>query len=262
MAGVALSVGAGSSLANHGAPPGMQWIVPVVSFACLTTFANIHNDLVDASADKAEGKNRPIATGEIAPRQAAVLMGVLILAYTALVAPKHFATFAVGCLLLALALLYNYHLKSTVLLGNLLIALLGASAIPWGAWWGHVPSARAILPALILFGHLLAFEVLKTLRDRAGDHASGITTIATRYGRHASVVVVIASSVVTDLLILVSAPAASSYSFAPAIFLLSGLPNTCIALRLGFARATNLALAQRLMTATWWPGLLCIALLY
>jgi geranylgeranylglycerol-phosphate geranylgeranyltransferase len=87
---------------------------------------------------------------------------------------------AVAAILLSGA--YSWWLKETLLLGNIAVGVLVASALLFGGL-----AARNLTPALIAAAAMalvfvIAQEVLFNLEDEAGDRAAGVRTTATRLG--------------------------------------------------------------------------------
>src|SRR5262249_31684086 len=93
---------------------------------------------------------------------------------------------AIALATLALSVLYSYHFKNTVLLGNAAVAVLDATIVLFGAAAvGYVRPVILLLSSIMAL-YALAEEILFTLKDCEGDQRAGVRTIATRWGVPAS----------------------------------------------------------------------------
>lgn len=162
-----------------------EWIKTIV--ACLTTLlvaasANAWNDYRDVEIDRINQPNRPLPAGMVTPRSARLFsLGVALLS---LIAANFINLTAFVIVLFSHILLYTYSLKlkSTVLFGNLTVALISAlTAIFGGVAAGNV--APTLWLALIAGCGILGREVLKTLADYDGDLRQRCRTIATVWGK-------------------------------------------------------------------------------
>src|SRR5215218_8057497 len=139
------------------------------------------NDAVDADADAAAGRDKPIQRGVISRRAvatAAVVAGVASLAFGAALGPATFALAVVG---LACAWAYDLWLK-----GTMLSALPFAVAVPIVPLFGYGAAGR--FPAVLWWawpiGALLAVatHLADALPDVERDRATGVRGLATRLG--------------------------------------------------------------------------------
>lgn len=142
---------------------------------------NIVNDLLDLDIDKINRPKRMLVTGEISRTQAiglAVTLAVLSLVTSLLVNMEVFLSVVMAILLLAL---YNFRAKRIPVLGNLLIATLGAMTFITG---GLAIESRLtfvlpgpLIPAIFAFLFHLAREILKDVEDIEGDRLNGVKTL-------------------------------------------------------------------------------------
>ena len=163
------------------------------------------NDAVDADADAAAGRDKPIQRGVISRRAvatAAVAAGVASLAFGAALGPATFLLAVVG---LACAWSYDLWLK-----GTMFSALPFAVAVPIVPLFGYGAAGR--FPAVLWWawpiGALLAVatHLADALPDVERDRATGVRGLATRLGVGRA-----------------AAVAAACYAAAVAIALVSGL---------------------------------------
>jgi geranylgeranylglycerol-phosphate geranylgeranyltransferase len=100
---------------------------------------------------------------------------------------------------LGLMVVYNVYLKHTLLVGNLVVALVTGLALVYGGW-GMGRMAPVLVGAGFAFLTTLAREIVKDLDDRAGDAAVSARTLPLVYGPRAVVYAVIGVLVITLLL--------------------------------------------------------------
>lgn len=142
-----------------------------------TGFGNVINDIRDIASDRINHPGRPLPRGDISSRSAslfAVLVLTLSLASAASVSMFH----TIATLLpLILLWLYALYLKGTPLTGNVLVALLVAYALLFGAI-PQINAAILIIPALLAFLLNFSREVVKDIEDFEGDRVAGYSTSA------------------------------------------------------------------------------------
>ena len=157
-----------------------------IALAALATLfvaasSNAWNDYRDIEIDRINQPRRPLPSGMVTPRAAlvfSIVLAVLSLIIAALISPL---ALLIAVASNALLYLYSIRLKSTVLLGNITVALISAMSPIFGG-----VAAGNVRPSLwlgaIVFVGILGREILKTLADYEGDHAHNVRTIATAWG--------------------------------------------------------------------------------
>jgi geranylgeranylglycerol-phosphate geranylgeranyltransferase len=168
----------------------------------VTGSANAWNDYLDIEIDKINQPHRALPAGMVSPKHAvwfALGLNVLALALAALVNPAVFLITLVFSLLLYL---YSWRLKSTVLLGNLTVAITSAMTVIFGGV--AAGNARPTLwLAIIIATAILAREVLKTIADYEGDLRQQCRTVATVWGRRGARVVFYIATLATVWVMMV-----------------------------------------------------------
>ncbi len=171
--------------------------------ACNQYAAGALNDAVDAPADAAAGRGKPIQAGWISRRATAVLAvaaGLASLGFGLALGPATFALAVVG---LACAWTYDLWLKGTVA-----SVLPFAVALPIVPLFGYGAAGR--FPAVLWWawpiGALLAVatHLADALPDVERDRATGVLGLATRLGVGRAAAVAAASYAAALLLALVS----------------------------------------------------------
>jgi 4-hydroxybenzoate polyprenyltransferase len=150
--------------------------------AIVIAYGFVINDYRDVREDSIGKAHRPIPSGRISRSDARRLAWALALValLSALPLGTTMLLFAVGTT--ALATLYSFGLKGTVLLGNASMATLIAAIPLYGALaTGSIPAVVWIVAGLMwLFD--FSHEILKTTADWRADAAAGLRTVATVFG--------------------------------------------------------------------------------
>lgn len=140
------------------------------------------NDLVDVSADRLK-PHKPLATGALRPRDAAVVLIVVLTVGLVAAASVGPGAFSIGLVGLGVGLLYDVRLKGTTLAW--LAFAVGVGLLPVYAWWGatgRLPATfLAVFAVSVAAGASLA--VANALADLERDRAAGTSTVATVLGR-------------------------------------------------------------------------------
>lgn len=176
----AVSVLVGAVAGGAVPPPPPVWLA-VLAAALIAGAGNAWNDLRDLEIDRINRPRRPLPSGRLTPRRAALAAAAsaaagLGFAFAAGPAP---GLIAAGTL--AGLWLYSVRLKSTVLWGNLLVAFLAALAFPFGALAGGA-LGRSWIPAGFALLFHLGREIVKDVEDVGGDRARGVRTLALAVG--------------------------------------------------------------------------------
>lgn len=152
---------------------------------CVSASSNAWNDYRDIEIDRINQPRRPLPSGMVTPRAAlifSIVMAALSMTLAAFISP---AALLIAFASNAILYVYSVWLKSTVLVGNLTVALISAMSPVFGG-----VAAGNVRPALwlgaIVFVGILGREVLKTLADYEGDLANNVRTIATVWGPRAA----------------------------------------------------------------------------
>ena len=167
-------------------PAGAFALAPVLMAACvvalITAFGFVINDCCDLAVDTLGKPGRPLPSGRIAPALAKgfawSLAGAGLL--LAIMLGTAATLFALGAIALSAA--YSYRLKSTLLLGNVAVALLVGAVVVFGAVIAGGATTAAFAAAAITVFYFTAQEVLFNLEDEPQDRAAGLRTTATRLG--------------------------------------------------------------------------------
>jgi geranylgeranylglycerol-phosphate geranylgeranyltransferase len=176
----ALAVVMGGYVAGTG-----EWFniaLAVVATILVSSSANAWNDYLDIEIDRVNQPHRPLPSGQVSLRAAKwfsfILAGLSILVASFINLPSLMIVVGANILLY----IYSYKLKSTVLLGNLVIAFISAmSAVAGGVAAGNARPTFWLF--LVIFVAILGREVLKTMADYEGDLKESVRTISTVWGK-------------------------------------------------------------------------------
>lgn len=246
--------------------PGIQEVAcSLVSSFALMAFAQVFNDITDHALDAKAKPGRPIPAGVISVPQAAVMATALALVSTGMAALTSLATFCYAIFGLTLSILYSTHLKNTVLLGNLIVALVSCMMFSYGSVAISRPWGRELVGTTMIFLYVFGNELFKTAVDSSEDARHGLRTIATVHGLR---VTAIAVAMVTGA-ILAFVTVTGITAFAPGRFALAtsavvGLPVVAGAVTANNPRkitVDTLARSHLWWELAWVPGGLALLLL-
>ena len=151
-------------------------ILPIVVASLLVPFfiemaSFALNDYFDVETDKEnKRKDRPLASGEIAPGTALAASVVFYIAGLALAAILPTSALCIAIIFAILSIAYNFRLKDLPLVGNAYIA--ASMAIPF--LFGNLVVASALQPSLLAIAAVafvagLGREIIKSAEDVEGD---------------------------------------------------------------------------------------------
>jgi geranylgeranylglycerol-phosphate geranylgeranyltransferase len=148
----------------------------------ISSAANAWNDYRDIEIDRINQPQRPLPSGMVTPRAALGFSVVMTLLSLLLAAFINLPAFIIAVCSAVLLYIYSWRLKSTILLGNIVVAFISAlSAVFGGVAAGNV--VPSLWLAAIIFTAIMGREVLKTMADYEGDLRQQIRTISTAWGR-------------------------------------------------------------------------------
>jgi geranylgeranylglycerol-phosphate geranylgeranyltransferase len=165
-----------------------QWVA--VALAALVTLlvgasANAWNDYLDIEIDKVNRPDRVLPSGLVSPDQARQFFVILTVISLILAAFINLPAFLITFCSHIVLYVYSLRLKSTVLLGNLTVALISSLTIILGGVAAGNVGPTFLLAGIIAVG-ILGREVLKTLADYDGDLSQDCKTVSTVLGKRAA----------------------------------------------------------------------------
>lgn len=161
-----------------------------VPVACVIVFiftgaGNAINDYVDHKIDAINKPERPIPSGRISLRAAAIYSIALFTISTLMAMVIGIIPGIIVVLSAILMFLYAYRLKKSCLIGNVSIAFLTGLCFVFA---GVVLQTvfLSVLLGFYAFLMTMAREIVKDMEDVEGDSAEGASTFPIRYGMRAS----------------------------------------------------------------------------
>jgi 4-hydroxybenzoate polyprenyltransferase len=258
MAGAQVFVGAAGAGELH-----VLFSPEVIAGACCIIFAvavaNTVNDVVDVGADSINRGDRPLPSGRLSPR-AAWLLALACGATSCLASWSGPGGPLLALTLLTLSVTYSYVFKSTVLIGNLIVAAMAAFPLIYGAMIVDGSARTAWLGSTLIFLFMFTYEVLKTIRDIDADRAAGYVTVSTVVGRARSATLV-RCCLTVYITAAIAWPLAVNVAWTYfAINIIGGVLPMAVS---GFLRPLGRSpeAVQRMLTVmiiTWVPGLVAI----
>lgn len=151
----------------------------------VTASSNAFNDYLDVEIDRINQPQRVLPSGQLTPRNAlwfSIVTALLSVVVAAFINPP---SFVIAILANGLLYIYSWKLKSTVLLGNLTVAMMSALSVVMGGVAAGNAQPTLVL-SLVVFVTILAREILKTMADYEGDLKEHVRTVATVWGKRAA----------------------------------------------------------------------------
>ncbi len=182
-------------------PSGLDWLWMIVAATAAASIAgggNAINDYFDIKIDRINRPNRPLPRGALAPDDAWRLW--IITSSCGLVLSLLLGFWNVVIALGWFGGLYAYsrYMKRTMVVGNIVVAIMTGFAFPFGAVVAGRPDL-GVYPGLFAFLANLARELLKDVEDVDGDATVGAETLAVKHGPEAGL---LGASIAIGLLIL------------------------------------------------------------
>ncbi len=223
----------GAGLLLAGRVIGQGWAVIPISLitffivACLYMFASLVNDANDVPVDIVSNPDRPIVVGLMTPADA--MRAAWFFAAAALILGFFIASEVRWLVALGLVLawvysappirLRRYVLSSLVIGGGSMLAfLIGYMTMDFSHSWGLPVSIKLV--ALVILVAFSAGQMIRDLKDYAGDKAARITTLFTIFGRERG------KQIMTGLLV---------FCFLVPLVILHGWPDALVYLTVGAA---------------------------
>jgi 4-hydroxybenzoate polyprenyltransferase len=242
---------------------GWQLVTLALSIALIVGFAQAYNDIVDRDIDARTKPHRPLPAAALSLRTAYVVTASCAGGGIALAAAGGLRQVAFAVVLVALSGLYSRFLKGTVLIGNVTVAALASTAVPYGGLDGGL--TKLVLAAqVVVFVFSVAFEIVKTARDVDGDAAAGLVTVATRFGLRRTAQLGGACSLISaPLAALPALVATHPWRYLVVMGVLGIAPTIVAGVRLLWSvdDEQSLAAAFRVLRFAWAGGATCLLVL-
>ncbi|UDL93491.1 4-hydroxybenzoate octaprenyltransferase [Lichenihabitans sp. PAMC28606] len=173
-----------AGVAAHRAPDLLQILLFAVGSIAMRGAGSTFNDIVDRDIDLQveRTRNRPIPSGRVTRKQAAVFLVVqLLIGLAVLLCFNHF-TIALACASLVIVALYPFAKRVSswpqAVLG---LAFAWGALVAWAAVFGSLAWAPILLYAAAIFW-TIGYDTIYALQDRTDDAVVGIGSTALFFG--------------------------------------------------------------------------------
>lgn len=182
-----LAVIVGGAISSGAIAINAQLLLGFLTGFFLAGVINVLNDIYDLELDRINRPERPLPSGELRARSAAIWASTLLVAGLASAALTSAICLIVASLASLLGAAYNKALKRTGLPGNIVVALIVAVPFIYG-WLVAGGGERPLvwLFSFTAFCAILGREILKGMADIEGDAQKGVRTIAVVNGMRAA----------------------------------------------------------------------------
>jgi len=171
-------------LSSQGVPPWPLLLIFMLGSFVMRSAGVVLNDLADRSFDRhvARTRQRPLASGDMSPRQALIVLAALLAVAALLVLQLNTLTVLLSPVALVLAALYPFakrvvHLPQAVL-G---VAFGWGTIMAWSASRGRIDGAAWLMFAATICW-AVAYDTIYALQDRDDDRRIGVKSSALLFG--------------------------------------------------------------------------------
>lgn len=175
----------GQWLAGHGRPDWLILWIFIMGVVLMRSAGCVINDYADRDFDPhvARTKDRPLAAGQVAPREALLLAAGLSLLAFLIILPLDVLVLKLSVVALFLAASYPFT-KRFFAIPQAYLGIAFGFGIPmsYAALWGTVPQEAWLLLAANVFW-AIAYDTEYAMVDRVDDLRIGIKTSAITFGR-------------------------------------------------------------------------------
>lgn len=194
--------------------PILGYVYLMIAGFFVSAHAMVVNDIIDIEIDKINSPTRALPSGAITIRNAKIYAAVLLaigILFFAMIDISGYTEVRLNWLWglshVILSDLYNFKLKKSGLLGNIIVAYMSWAMFIYAdlfvnGYFTKIP----LFFGMISFCISLSREVIKGVMDVEGDKNHGILTLAVRYGvntaRNAGVILQILVIVLAGLIIM------------------------------------------------------------
>ncbi len=212
-------------IAGGGHPDGQLVLVFALGAFLMRSAGCVINDFADRKIDPhvARTKSRPLAAGEVSPREALLLFALLCLLAFALVLTTNRQTVMLSFVAVLLAALYPFTKRVTHWPQAVLGAAFGMSVpMALAAQTGEAPALAWLIYAANLCW-VLAYDTMYAMVDREDDLKIGVRSTAVLFGRRDRLMIGLFQAGFFALMLLVGMRAGLGWPFAAGLGFAAGL---------------------------------------
>jgi len=178
-----LAVVVGSYVASRSLPQPYELLLAFLTAYCLNGSSMVINDIIDREVDKVNAPFRPIPSGIVSLRAAAiygVILGLIGLSSSYILGTN---TLILALIFYAIALTYNVWLKPFGILGNIAVSLAVVAPFLYGSiLMINTISSKVLILGLLAFLANMGREIIKGIADVEGDAIRGVSSVARKSG--------------------------------------------------------------------------------
>lgn len=185
-----ISVFLGAFIAVHSLIFSTEILLIAIAALLILSAGNAINDYCDYQIDAINRPNRPIPSGRIRRRDAAIFSSVLMIVGIALSFFVNWKAVFIAILVSIILVVYAVWLKRTPLAGNIIVGILtGMTFTAGGIAVNSIIST--LIPATFALLYTTAREIVKDIEDVDGDSKSGALTAAVIWGENVAKMIAI-----------------------------------------------------------------------
>lgn len=178
---------------NNGINVKIIFAAIAMAFAC--SAGNVYNDIIDIEIDKINKPGRVLPKGDLSILSAKILYGIFIVISLGSAYYNGWTSFIFMIAVNFVLILYSIYLKKIILLGNIVVSLLTASALVYGAMIaGNL--YEGLIPALFAFFTNFIREIIKDIEDVSGDSLYSVKTFSQVYGVNKTKTLILRSTII------------------------------------------------------------------
>ena len=168
----------------------VQIIFAALAMSIACSAGNIFNDIIDIEIDKINKPFRVLPQNIISKKISQIFYTVFVFISLAAAFYNGINTLLFLVIVNIVLIIYSTHFKKIILLGNITVSLLTASALIYGAMVaGNIYAG--IIPAIFAFLTNFVREIIKDAEDVAGDSANKVITFPKLYGEKKTFVLIL-----------------------------------------------------------------------
>lgn len=185
-----VSVFLGAFIASRSLIFSTETILIAIAAWLVLSAGNAINDYCDHKIDAINKPDRPIPSGRIRRRDAAIFAAILMLTGITLSFFVNWKAIVIAVLVSTILVAYAIWLKGTPLTGNIIIGLLtGLTFIAGGVAVDKLTGT--LIPATFALLYTTAREIIKDMEDVEGDFRSGVHTAPIVWGKDVAKIIAI-----------------------------------------------------------------------
>lgn len=185
-----VSVFLGAFIASRSLILSTEVLLVAIAALLILSAGNAINDYCDYKIDAINKPNRPIPSGRIRRKDAAIFSIILMIIGTSLALFVNWQAVLIAILVSTILIVYAVWLKKTPLAGNIIVGIMtGLTFIAGGVAVNKITGT--LIPATFALLYTTAREIVKDIEDVEGDIRSGALTVPVVWGEDVAKIIAI-----------------------------------------------------------------------